>query len=109
MNAHDLRPDSGVHSMIGGRAPCGAEGGPGHYSSTCMFVALVHSRGWEPPGDVPPPRPRRTWRVPWRPLAWVVAWWGLLALVPAAEHAFGPLPGYAFLLLVVALGLWRLD
>jgi hypothetical protein len=39
----------------------------------------------------------------------VVAWWGLLALVPAAEHAFGPLPGYAFLLLVVALGLWRLD
>jgi hypothetical protein len=73
------------------------------------FVGLVHSRGWEPPDDVPEPPRRRRPRVPWRPLAWILAWWAVLALVPMADRLFGPVVGYAFLLLVVAVGLWRLE
>jgi hypothetical protein len=73
-----------------------------------MFVGLVRSSDCEPP---PPPQPpelrrRRSWTVPWRALAWVALWWGLMAAVPLADHLLG---GYGVLLLVVTLGLWRLD
>jgi len=76
-----------------------------------MFVGLVRSSDWEPP---PPPQPperprRRSWSVPWRALAWVALWWGLLAAVPLADHLLGGLGGYGLLLLAVTLGLWRLD
>ncbi|MEA2217909.1 MAG: hypothetical protein QOJ35_535 [Solirubrobacteraceae bacterium] len=74
-----------------------------------LFVGLVRGDGWEPPDEVPAPPPAPRWHVPWRALAWVAAWWGLLALVPLVEHAFGGLVGYAFLLAVVALGFWRVE
>jgi hypothetical protein len=74
-----------------------------------MILGLVHSSGWEPPEEVPEPRRRRAWHVPWHGLAWIAGWWGLMGLVPVVEHAFGGLVGYAFLLLVVALGFWRVE
>jgi hypothetical protein len=72
---------------------------------------LVHDRAWEQPpeDDAPPPRPARRWQLPWRPLAWVLAWCWLMALVPVASSAFGGLAGYAVLLAAVGLALWRLD
>jgi len=72
-------------------------------------VGLVRANRWEPPDDIPAPRARRTWHVPWRPLAWLAASCWLLFLVPVAEHAFGGLVAYAILLLAVTLGLWRID
>ena len=76
-----------------------------------LVVGLVHDSGWEPPEeeDTPAPQPARTWRVPWRPLAWVAVWCWLMALVPVADHAFGALAGYGVLLLVVALTFWRVE
>ena len=76
-----------------------------------MFVGLVRSSDWEPPPPPEPPeRPRgRSWRVPWRALAWVALWWALLAAVPLADHLLGALGGYGVLLLAVTLALWRLD
>jgi hypothetical protein len=74
-----------------------------------LAVGLVRSPGWEPPEELPEPPQGRSWRVPWRPLAWVVTWCALMALVPVADDLLGPLGGYGVLLLAVALGLWRLD
>jgi hypothetical protein len=74
-----------------------------------LVFGLVHDHGWEPPEDLPPRRADRTWRLPWRPLAWVAAWCWLMALVPVVDHAFGGLAGYAVLLLAVALVFWRLE
>jgi hypothetical protein len=76
-----------------------------------MFVGLVRSSDWEPsPPPEPSERPRgRSWSVPWRALAWVALWWGLMAAVPLADHLLGGLAGYGVLLLAVTLGLWRLD
>jgi hypothetical protein len=74
-----------------------------------LVVGLVHGSGWEPPEDAPEPPRRRTWHVPWRPLAWLAAWCWLLALVPVADDAFGALAGYAVLLLAVGLGFWRVE
>lgn len=73
-----------------------------------MFVGLVRSSDWEPPPPPEPPRDRG-WHVPWRAVAWVATWWALLLAVPIAGHAVGQLGAYALLLLVLALGLWRLD
>jgi hypothetical protein len=74
-----------------------------------LVFGLVHDRGWEPPEDPPERRPARSWRLPWRPLAWVATWCWLMALVPVAGHAFGALAGYGVLLLSVALVYWRVD
>jgi apolipoprotein N-acyltransferase len=74
-----------------------------------LVVGLVHGSRWEPPEDAPEPPRRRTWHVPWRPLAWLAAWCWLLALVPVADDAFGALAGYAVLLLAVGLGFWRVE
>jgi len=73
-----------------------------------LVVGLVHGGGWEPPDERPDP-PRRAWHVPWRALAWIAAWCWLLALVPYAEDALGPLAGYAVLLSAIALGFWRVE
>jgi hypothetical protein len=73
------------------------------------FVGLVHARDWEPPYDIPAPRPRAAWEVPWRGLAWLAAVLGLLFLAPIAARAFGGGAGYAVILLAVTAGLWRLD
>jgi hypothetical protein len=76
-----------------------------------LFLGLVHDRPWEPPPDEPeqPPRRGRTWRLPWRPLAWFAAWCWLMALVPVVSSAFGSLAGYGVLLAAVALAFWRID
>jgi hypothetical protein len=74
-----------------------------------VFVGLVHARDWEPPDDMPAPRPRAPWHVPWRGLAWLAALLGLLFLAPVAARAFGGGAGYAVILLAVTVGLWRLD
>jgi hypothetical protein len=74
-----------------------------------MFVGLVHSRNWEPPDDMPAPRARPSWQVPWRPLGWLAACCALLMLAPVAAQAFGGLIGYGALLLAVTLGFWRVD
>ena len=74
-----------------------------------LFVGLVRASEWEPPEDLPPPRPEATWSVPWRALAWVAAVTALLFLAPVAGQTFGGLAGYAILLLGVALGFWRME
>ncbi len=80
-----------------------------------LVFGLVHDSGWEPPGDGPEPpendEPRRewTWRLPWRPCAWVAAWCWLMALVPVVSSAFGALAGFGVLMLAVALAAWRLE
>jgi hypothetical protein len=74
------------------------------------FVGLVSDPRWEPPDDSPEPRRRRdwswnrSWRVPWRALAWVTVWWTLLLLAPVAGRVFGGGIGYLVLLVDVALG-----
>jgi len=74
-----------------------------------LVVGLVHDRPWEPPPEPPRPRPRRSWSVPWRGLAWLGALCALMAVVPVAAHVFGGLAGYGLLLLAITLGAWRLD
>jgi hypothetical protein len=74
-----------------------------------MFVGLVSDPRWEPPDGLPEPEPHRSWPVPWRALAWVATFWVLLALIPAADDAGGPLAGYGLLLATVVLAVWRLD
>jgi hypothetical protein len=74
-----------------------------------MLVGLVRSNEWGPPDDMPAPRRGRRWHVPWRPLAWLAVFCGLMAVVPVVAHAFGGLAGYALLLLAVTLGLWRVE
>ena len=74
-----------------------------------MFVGLVRDPRWEPPEGSPEPGPRRSWRVPWRAVAWIAAFWAVLALVSVVDHAFGELAAYGLLLLTVTLAAWRLD
>jgi len=80
-----------------------------------LAFGLVHGDGWEPPEDGSEPREddapttRWTWRLPWRPLAWLAAWCWLMALVPVVTGAFGGLAGYGVLMLSVALAFWRLE
>jgi hypothetical protein len=82
-----------------------------------LVVGLVHDRGggWQPPDSAPDPpddlTPRRpwTWRLPWRPLAWLAVWCWLMALVPVASRVFSPLAGYGVLMLAVALAFWRIE
>ena len=66
-----------------------------------IVLGLVHGDGPEPPA----PDPGRSWRVPWRALAWLAVAVGLLFLGPA----FGGLAGYVVLLLGVTVGMWRLE
>lgn len=80
-----------------------------------LVFGLVHDRPWEPP-DEPwepeeeaPARRPWTWRLPWRPLAWLAAWCWLMALVPIVNSAFGGLAGFGVLMLSVALVAWRID
>lgn len=73
-----------------------------------LVLGLIHDSGWEPGGREPPEdpperRPRRSSRLPWRPLAWLAAWCWLMALVPVASDEFGPLAGFAVLMAAVAL------
>lgn len=72
------------------------------------MLLLIHdpSPDDDDDGDAAPARPRRRLPlVPWRPFAWVAAFcWMLFA---AGE--LGGLPGYAVLLLAIAVGGWRLD
>jgi amino acid transporter len=65
--------------------------------------------GWEPDEDALAPRRQRTWRLPWRPLAWFAAWCWLMALVPVVSSAAGGLAGFGVLMLAVALAVWRLE
>jgi energy-coupling factor transporter transmembrane protein EcfT len=74
-----------------------------------LFVGLVRASDWERPDDTPVPRPRATWRIPWRTLGWFAAVCALLFLAPVADHAFGGLVAYAVILLAVTLGLWRVE
>jgi hypothetical protein len=74
-----------------------------------MLVGLVRGNEWRPPDGPPEPPRGPTWRVPWRPVAWLVVVCVLMALVPVAGHAFGGLVGYAVLLLAVGLGLWQVE
>ena len=52
---------------------------------------------------------RRTWRIPWRLLAWSALLLGLMLLVPVVGHAAGQFAGYLLLCFNVALGFWRFD
>jgi hypothetical protein len=73
-----------------------------------VFVAFVHDRRSEPPWEPEPdPPPRR--RLPIRALAWVAAWCWLLAAAGLVDHALGPLAGYVALLVVIAVGAWRVE
>jgi hypothetical protein len=74
-----------------------------------LLVGLVHVHEWELPEEEPAPRPRRTWQMPWRLLAWVTGICALMALVSPVGHAFGGLAGYGVLLLAVTLGFWRAE
>jgi hypothetical protein len=75
-----------------------------------LVVGLVRGGDWEPPSEEPPPPRRRPpWLPPWQALAWFAAWCWMLVLARVIDHAFGPAPGYAALLLAVALGGWRVD
>ena len=74
-----------------------------------IVLGLVHGNGWEPPDEPPAPDPGRSWRVPWRSLAWLATAVGLMLLSSVADHAFGGLAGYLVLLLGVTVGLWRLE
>jgi hypothetical protein len=74
-----------------------------------LVLGLVRGNDSEPPDDEPAPRRGRTWRVPWRPLAWLLVVCVLMVLVPVAGHAFGGLVGYAVLLLAVGLGVWQIE
>jgi hypothetical protein len=81
-----------------------------------LVFGLVHGDGWEPPDDgwapgeddLPERRPW-TWRLPWRPLAWLAAWCWLMALVPVVNDAFGSLAGYGVLMLALGLAAWRFE
>jgi hypothetical protein len=76
------------------------------------FVGLVSDPRWEPPegnGDGDRERRHRTWRIPWRLLAWVTLLVGLMLLVPVLGHALGEFAGYLLLCFNVGLGFWRFD
>ncbi|MBV9194300.1 MAG: hypothetical protein JO168_09150 [Solirubrobacterales bacterium] len=79
-----------------------------------LVLGLIHDRGWEPDGwdgpeEEPEPERRRRWRLPWRPLAWLAAWYWLMALVSVFSGWFGGLAGFAVLMAAVALAYWRIE
>ena len=81
-----------------------------------LVFGLVHGDGWEPPDegweqpeDEMPPRRPWSFRLPWRPLAWLAVWCWMMALVPVVTSSFGGLAGFGLLMLSVALALWRLE
>ena len=46
-------------------------------------------------------------RSPGRAIASIAVFCAMLWLVPVVDHAFGPLAGYGFLCLAMAIGGWR--
>ena len=58
-----------------------------------------------------PPSPSAAGRgeIPWATIAYVVVFCAMLWLVPVVDQVFGPLAGYGFLCLAVAIGGWRFD
>jgi hypothetical protein len=78
-----------------------------------LVLGLIHDGGREPgrhePPEDPPLRPERSWRLPWRPLAWLAVWCWLMALVPVVSDNVGPLAGYGVLMAAVALVIWRFE
>jgi len=77
-----------------------------------MFVGLVRDPGFgNRPDGLPekPDREPRSWRIPWRLLAWVTGLVGLLALEPLAEREIGNFAGYLIILTVIALGTVRIE
>jgi hypothetical protein len=74
-----------------------------------MFLGLVRDPEWQPPDGFCEPDPGGSWEVPWPALAWLAVLGGLLKLEPVVEHVAGAPIGYAFLLAIVALGVWRFD
>ncbi|HWK28758.1 MAG TPA: hypothetical protein VNS09_19515 [Solirubrobacter sp.] len=75
------------------------------------FVGLVSDPRWEPPegGWDPDGEHRRTWRVPWKTVVWVLIVIGLVVLVPIVGHAVGAFAGYLVLCVALAVGFWRFD
>ena len=81
-----------------------------------LVFGLVNDGGWEPPehgwepgeDDLPERRPW-TWRLPWKPLAWLAVWCWLMALIPVVSSSFGGLAGFGVVILVVVLACWRID
>jgi hypothetical protein len=79
-----------------------------------LVFGLVYGDGWDSPedpwepgeDDLPERRPW-TWRLPWRPLAWLAAWCWLMALVPIVTSTAGGLAGFGVLMLAVTLACWR--
>jgi hypothetical protein len=77
-----------------------------------MFVGLVGDPGWHGPPDGLPDKPEReprSWRVPWGPIAWVLALVALVALVPVVDHLIGNFAGYVMICVVVLVGTLRVD
>jgi hypothetical protein len=73
------------------------------------FVGLVHSREWDPPEPEPEPPLRPAWNMPWRALAGIAAFFGLLLLAPVVGSWLGGLAGYVVILLAVYFGLSRVE
>ena len=65
---------------------------------------LIDTRGSEPEGEDEHRRPPRR-HIPWRPFAWVAAFFWLLVIAGDV----GGFAGYGILLFAIALGSWRLD
>jgi hypothetical protein len=77
-----------------------------------MFVGLVRDPGWHGPPDGLPEKPEReprSWRIPWRLIAWVVGLVTLLAVVPMVDRLISNFAGYVLILAVVAVGTWRIE
>jgi hypothetical protein len=64
---------------------------------------------WDPDDDGEPPRRPWTWRLPWRPCAWLAVCCWLMAIVPIVTSSAGGLAGFGVLMLAVALAAWRLE
>ena len=73
-----------------------------------MILGLVRSDDGPPP-DLPDPRGRRDWDVPWPVVFWVVLIVALMAAVPVVTRAFGGLAGYGVVLLIAVLVSLRLE
>ena len=65
---------------------------------------LIDTRGWEPEED-DDHRPRSRPHVPWRPFAWVAAFFWLLVIAGEVDG----FAGYGIFLLAITLGSWRLE
>jgi hypothetical protein len=73
---------------------------------SAVFVGLVQPPRWEPEPPDDGERPGRPWpRPPWRPFAWLAAWFWLMLLAGAV----GGFAGYLLVLAAVTLGCWRVD